>query len=87
MAEKKSTAFDQINAMQTIVYHGIHGQTFSSAMMAFLGKNISAGAFGTALNSVPWSRNFPFANTNDTDMDGIPDSLDGYFGPGAVAPF
>ena len=80
-----STAADHLDAIQTIVYHSLYGQTFSNTMLAYLGK-ASGGAFGTALSSVTWSRNSPWAMNQDFDGDGIPDALDGYYGQGAVPP-
>lgn len=77
---------DHINAINSVVYHSLYAQTFSSSMLAYLGKAMNAGAFGAAFSSVPWDRNSPGAMDRDFDFDRVPDALDGYFGPGAVAP-
>lgn len=79
-----STIADHVDSIQTIVYHSIHGQSFSAAMHSYLGRDSGGGAFGTAFGSVAWSRNDPWAMDRDFDHDGIPDALDGFLGQGAV---
>ena len=43
----------------------------------------SGGVGFNSSNQVPWSQNTPWALNHDFDLDGIPDALDNYNGPGA----
>ncbi len=51
----------------------------------FIENDIQNGiGLNASKNYVPWDQRFPSSNHSDFDSDGIPDSLDNFFGPGAL---
>lgn len=49
-------------------------------------STLNGAAAGAAIAPVPWQSGGPWAVTNDTDLDGVPDAFDHFFGPGAYPP-
>ncbi len=83
------TAAEHVNCAGSLVYQRVFAKRLDRGIFTLLEAALLGPGLGAQLSSarVPWSRNDIFSSKRDGDGDGISDSLDGYFGPGAVPPF
>lgn len=80
-----ASAAEHVEAIESMLYCALFGAGVPYPAYGVLEGLVATSPSAVGLKS-SWGRNDPQAMQRDFDSDGIPDALDGHFGPGAVDP-